>query len=180
MVAFYQSGLNKTKLNFVSVVNYQPLVDILDQEIRKMEEILDSENANDFLRAYFSQFISENSRKNTNRNAFKNYFLADDLSKIQNTRDANGQRYGVTETINPQVFIYSNLQAQRSHYQKILDMNPDITLMYNMTVKEILNPAVQFSGQNIIRTLSPGAIGLPTSQDTNKDNYSNIPFTRKL
>ena len=174
MVAFYQSGLNKTKLNFVSVVNYQPFVDILNQEIKKMEGILNSENSNDFLRAYFNQFLTENSRGNRNRNSFKNYFLADDLSKITNTRDTSGQRYGVTETINPQVFVYSNLQSQKSHYQKILDMNPDITLMYNMTAKELTDPKVQFSGQNMIRTLSPGAIGLPTSQDTVKDNFSKL------
>ena len=174
MVAFYQSGLNKTKLNFVSVVNYQPFVDILNQEIKKMEGILNSENSNDFLRAYFNQFLTENSRGNRNRNSFKNYFLADDLSKITNTRDTSGQRYGVTETINPQVFVYSNLQSQKSHYQKILDMNPDITLMYNMTAKELTDPKVQFSGQNMIRSLSPGAIGLPTSQDTVKDNFSKL------
>ena len=174
MVAFYQSGLNKTKLNFVSVVNYQPLVDILNQEIDKMKGILGSENSSDFLRAYFNQFLTENSRGNRNRNSFKNYFLADDLSKITNTRDASGQRYGVTETINPQVFVYSNLQNQKSHYEKILEMNPDITLMYNMTAKEVANPKTQFGGQNMIRVLSPGAIGLPTSQDTVKDNFSKL------
>jgi hypothetical protein len=174
MIVFYQSGLNKTKLNFVSVVNYQPFVDVLNQEIKKMEAILNSENSNDFLRAYFNQFLTENSRGNRNRNSFKNYFLADDLSKITNTRDASGQRYGVTETINPQVFVYSNLQSQKSHYQKILDMNPDITLMYNMTAKELTDPKVQFGGQNMIRSLSPGAIGLPTSQDTVKDNFSKL------
>jgi hypothetical protein len=174
MIAFYQSGLNKTKLNFVSVVNYQPFIDVLNQEIQKMEGILGSENSSDFLRAYFNQFLTENSRGNRNRNSFKNYFLADDLSKIPNTRDTSGQRYGVTETINPQVFVYSNLQSQKSHYAKILEMNPDITLVYNMTAKEIADPKVQFGGQNMIRSLSPGAIGIPTSQDTVKDNFSKL------
>jgi hypothetical protein len=173
MVAFYQAGLNKTKVNFTSVVNYDSFIDVLNQEVKSLEGILNSDNSNAFLRAYFNQFLTEN-RRGKNRNEFKNYFLADDLSKITDTRDASGQRYGVTETINPQVFVFSNLQAQRSHYQKILDMNPDITLMYNMTAKEIANPNIQFSGQNIIRALSPGAIGLPTSQDTVKDNFSKL------
>ena len=101
-------------------------------------------------------------------------FLADDLRGLKLIREKDGQRYGVSETINPQVFIYYNLESQRSHYQKILDMNPDITLMYNMTAKEVSNPSIQFGGQNMIRELSPGAIGLPTSQDTAKDNFSKL------
>jgi hypothetical protein len=174
MVAFYQAGLNKSKLNFVNVINYDSVVDMLNQEIKKMEGILNADNANVFLRAYFDQFVNQNDFSNRERRYFKDYFLSDNLSDIQRTREDDGQRYGVSETINPQVFVYSNLQAQRSHYEKILEMNPDITLMYNMTIKEVNNPNVQFGGQNIIRELSPGAIGLPTSQDTVKDNFSKL------
>jgi hypothetical protein len=175
MVAFYQAGLNKTKLNFVNVINYDSVVDLLNQEIKSIESILNSDKASLFLRAYYAEFIEQNKYSNKERRTFKNYFLADDLTGIKDTREENGQRYGVAETINPQVFIYYNLQSQKSHYEKILEMNPDITLMYNMTTKEIVNPSIQFSGQNMIRELSPGAVGIPTSQDTVKDNFSKLP-----
>ena len=175
MVAFYQAGLNKSKLNFVSVVNYDSILDLLNQEIKKMETILSSPNGPTFLRAFYDQFIDQNSFENKERRYFKDYFLADDLNSIKLIRDDAGQRYGVAQTINPQVFIYYNLESKRSHYEKILEMNPDITLMYNMTTKEVTNPNIQFGGQNMIRELSPGAIGLPTSQDTIKDNFSKLP-----
>jgi hypothetical protein len=174
MVAFYQAGLNKTKLNFVNIVNYESITDLLNQEIKKAEDLLNSKDGPTFLAAYYANFIEQNAYSNKDRRVFKDYFLADDLRGLKLIREKDGQRYGVSETINPQVFIYYNLESQRSHYQKILDMNPDITLMYNMTAKEASNPSIQFGGQNMIRELSPGAIGLPTSQDTVKDNFSKL------
>ena len=61
LYAFLQSGINKTKFNFVNIVDYTPFIDVIEQEKNKFMSLLDNEEKGlAFLDQYYKVFNKQN------------------------------------------------------------------------------------------------------------------------
>jgi protein-tyrosine-phosphatase len=189
LFAFYQSGLNKNKLSFVSLVDYNPFIDVIEKESQEFMKILDDpEKGRDILNAFYKVFVSQNSSKNIERYYFKNYFMTNDIKSLIKSGDSN-VRFGVNQSYtNPQIYNYSVLgkfaktAQNNTHYTKLVESNPDFVFIHNMLADETRNPNAVYSGQNGLRQKANFSVGIVTSDrrlndnfsDTKPENYQNI------
>jgi hypothetical protein len=178
LYSFFQSGLNKNKLNFVGLVDYNPFMDVVQNESEEFMKILDDPEAgNDILNAFDKVFAQQNAYSNRERFYFKNYFFANDMKSLVKSGESI-KRYGLTQSLtNPQVFKYSNLASDKQHYSKLVESNPDILFVHNMINVEAEKPSMIFSGQNRLRVLTPLSQGIITSNARTNDNFTNVATT---
>ena len=90
--AFLQTGLNKTKLSFTNIVDNSEFLTIVEDEVGKFTDALDTHGFT-VLDNFYDQFIRQNSVENFNKNRFKDYLSGMDY--------ANPQR--ISPTITPTV-----------------------------------------------------------------------------
>jgi hypothetical protein len=93
MVAFLQTGLNKSKFSFTNIVDFDEFLSVMQQEGQKFVNLLnDSESAEEIItNYYFDIFLNENKfmkggKPNKDRNRFKNLISKlnfDNLKKVK-------------------------------------------------------------------------------------------------
>jgi hypothetical protein len=181
LYSFFQSGLNKNKLSFVNLVDYNPFIDVMQKEVQEFMKILDDpEKGNEMLNAFYKVFTQQNSSLNKDRYYFKNYFMNNDMSSLLKSGDTN-TRFGVTESLtNPQIYTYTvlgklakTLQVN-THYTNLANSNPDFVFVHNMLADETRNPNAVYSGQNALRQKANFSVGIATSDRRLNDNYSDV------
>jgi hypothetical protein len=179
LFAFYQSGLNKNKLSFVSLVDYNPFIDVIQKESEEFMKILDNpEKGTEILNAFYKVFVEQNSTSNRERYYFKNYFMANDISSLIKSGQSN-VRFGVTQSYtNPQIYNFTVLgkfakTAQNNvHYTNLANSNPDFVFIHNMLADETRNPNAVYAGQNGLRQKANFSVGIVTSDRRLNDNFS--------
>ena len=179
LFAFYQSGLNKNKLSFVSLVDYNPFIDVIEKESQEFMKILDDpEKGTDILNAFYKVFVDQNSFSNRERFYFKNYFMTNDLKSLVKSGDSI-TRFGVKQSFtNPQIFNYTVLgkfaktAQSNAHYTKLAESNPDFVFIHNMLADETRNPNAVYAGQNGLRQKANFSVGIVTSDRRLNDNFS--------
>lgn len=179
LYAFYQSGLNKNKLSFVSLVDYNPFINVIQKESQEFIKILDDpQKGTEILNAFYKVFVEQNSSSNREKYYFKNYFMNNDLSSLVKSGESN-IRFGVSQSYtNPQIFNFSVLgkfaktAQNNAHYTKLVESNPDFVFIHNMLADETRNPNVTYAGQNGLRQKANFSVGLVTSDRRINDNFS--------
>jgi len=179
LIAFYQSGLNKNKLSFVSLVDYNPFIDVIEKESQEFMKILDDpEKGTEILNAFYKVFLNQNSFSNRDRFYFKNYFMTNEIDSLVKSGQSN-LRFGVKQSFsNPQIFNYTVLgkfartPELNAHYSKLAESNPDFVFIHNMLADETRNPTKVYSGQNALRTKANFSVGIVTSDRRLNDNFS--------
>jgi hypothetical protein len=181
LYAFFQSGLNKNKLSFVSLVDYNPFIDVIEQESREFMKMLDNpEQGTEILNTFYKVFVQQNDYNNRDKYYFKNYYMTNDFKSLVKSGDST-TRFGVTESIsNPQIYNYTVLgklaktAQQNAHYTKLAESNPDFVFIHNMLADETRNPNAVYSGQNGLRQKANFSVGIATSDRRLNDNYSDV------
>ena len=181
LYAFFQSGLNKNKLSFVSLVDYNPFIDVIEQESREFMKMLDNpEQGTEILNAFYKVFVQQNDFNNRDRYYFKNYYMNNDFKSLLKSGDST-TRFGVTQSIsNPQIYNYTVLgklaktAQQNAHYTKLTESNPDFVFIHNMLADETRNPNAVYAGQNGLRQKANFSVGIATSDRRLNDNYSDV------
>jgi hypothetical protein len=179
LFAFYQSGLNKNKLSFVSLVDYNPFIDVIEKESQEFMDILnDPQKGTDVLNAFYKVFVEQNSSSNRERYYFKNYFMTNDIKSLIKSGESN-IRFGVNQSYtNPQIFNYTVLgkfaktAQSNAHYTKLTESNPDFVFIHNMLADETRNPNAVYAGQNGLRQKANFSVGIVTSDRRLNDNFS--------
>lgn len=175
LFAFLQSGLNRTKFNFVNIVDYAPFIDVVEKEKDKLMSLFDNEeNGLAFLDQYFKVFNKQNNMNNPEKNRFKDYFMDYSATKKQTK-----SQYALDPTINDFVYKYSVGDESNVHYKNLVESNPTTVFINNTTDLELRDRAKQFKGQSYINKAAKGMnIALITSLNTPTDNLVAVPQSK--
>jgi hypothetical protein len=175
MVAILQTGFNKTKLNFTNVVDINMFLDLVEDQMPEVMDILnDSEKAGEMLSKFFEMYKRENNSKSTSRNRFKNYYMLNGLSEYAQTEEATSREF-MKETSDPNLFIYSQSDNSPKHYKKVVDGNPDVVFVYNVTQAELDDSSKAFKGNSRIEPYAESmSVPFVTSFQTAGDNFISL------
>jgi len=196
LFAFMQTGLNKSKLSFTNIVNYNDFLQVVERESEMFQKALDK-NGNAILDNFFNLFMEQNNVYNKDKNRYKDYLSTldyGDLGKVagltattQKRRSTQPvaseeitaepvsfQRSGLKQTLNPNVFTYGSTNKATDYYEDLTTKNGDVVFVYNVTVKELDKKSVTvFAGQSAIGRVSPDmSINIPTSLNNPDDSHS--------
>ena len=84
LFAFMQTGLNKSKLSFTNIVNYNDFLQVVERESEMFQKALDK-NGNAILDNFFNLFMEQNNVYNKDKNRYKDYLSTldyGDLGKV--------------------------------------------------------------------------------------------------
>ena len=176
IVALLQTGFNKTKLNFTNVVDIDMFLNLVEDQMPEVMEILnDSEKADQLLSKFFELYKKENA-DSTTRSRFKNFFMLNGLSEYatKENQDAPSREF-MKGTSNPNLFIYTQSDNSPKHYKKVVDSNPDVVFVYNVTQAEIDDPSKAFKGNSRIEPYAENmSVPFITSFQTAGDNFISL------
>ena len=181
MVAFLQTGLNKSKFSFTNIVDFDEFLSVMQQEGQKFVNLLnDSESAEEIItNYYFDIFLNENKfmkggKPNKDRNRFKNLISKlnfDNLKKVKAPTVASKEttlQYLSQEG----VAIFKNNTGKPDHYQNLVNVNSDVVFVANEVVAAIADPSKFFLGESsLVRAAEGMVIKMPTSQLKINDNF---------
>ena len=177
LVAFLQSGINRTKFNFVNIVDYTPFINVVEQEKNKLISLLNNEEAGlAFLDQYFKVFNKQNNMNNPEKSRFKDYFM-----DYFETKKQVKSQYTLESTGDESVFKYSEGDESNVHYKNLVESNPTVVFINNTTDLELRDRAKQFKGQSYINKAAKGMnIALITSLNTPTDNLVAVPQSKYI
>jgi len=175
LFAFLQSGLNKTKFNFVNIVDYTPFIDVVQKEKDNLIKVLDNEqNGLAFLDYYFKIFNKQNHIYNSEKSRFKDYFM----NMNQETGKSKNE-YTLEPTINDFVYKYNDGDQSNVHYKNLVTANPTTVFINSTTDLELRDPGKQFKGQSYINKAGKGMnIALITALNNPVDNLAAVPVSK--
>ena len=175
LFAFLQSGLNRTKFNFVNIVDYTPFIDVVEKEKNKLMSLLDNEeNGLAFLDQYYKVFNKQNNMNNPEKNRFKDYFM-----NMNQQKGKTKSEFVLQPTINDFVFKYNGGDETNVHYKNLVESNPTTVFINNTTDLELRDRAKQFKGQSYINKAAKGMnIALITSLNNPTDNLVAVPQSK--
>jgi predicted kinase len=81
LFAFMQTGLNKSKLSFTSIVNYDDFLAVVEKESEMFQKALD-QNGNAILDSFFDLFMEQNNMYNQDKNRYKDYLSTLDYGNL--------------------------------------------------------------------------------------------------
>jgi hypothetical protein len=196
-VAMMQSGTNKNKYNFLNLTSFNKFVDIMNSETAKF---LTSPAKLRMLVDFKNKFEQVNSQTNRDKARFKNYLTSLDVQQIENlipekaesleeasegianTSDNLLRRKNLLPTSNPDIFLYQDLSGTEKAYQYIVDNNPDVTFLYQLSLgqkqaMEKLSPEEwakkKVKGQILLqRFANSSSVGIVTGQNSVSDSFS--------
>ena len=197
LFAFMQTGLNKSKLSFTSIVNYSDFLDIVEKESELFQKALDK-NGNAILDNFFSIFMRENNVYNQDKNRFKDYLSTLDYGNLDKVAGLTAttakrkskettptdesitdepvifQRFGLKETRNPNILTYNTTDKDNLFYEELSDKNKDVVFAYNVTFLELKEKFLKsFPGQSSFNRFAPDmSINIPTSLNKPDDSHS--------
>ena len=100
MYAFLQTGLNKTKLNFTNVVDFNDFLTIVENEAKSFISALES-NGQAILSNFYEMFVNQNNKRlNPNKDRYKNYLSDMDLKTVKKPEVREEDAVKPTGTIN--------------------------------------------------------------------------------
>jgi hypothetical protein len=188
MYAFLQTGLNKTKLNFTNVVNYDDFLAIVESESSNFIEAIE-ENGQAALDVFYNMFISQNNKKiNPNRDRYKNYLsdvnlkTVDKPEAVEETTQpqaedvvAEEKRFGLELTDEDRVYTYDDSNAKNlTYYVNIGKNNPEVTFIHNTSIYEIrpeqFNKGVTLGGSSNFMHRDILTINFPTNLFSHIEN----------
>ena len=151
--AFLQTGLNKTKLSFTNIVDYSDFLTIVEDEVDKFTDALDTHGFT-VLDNFYDQFIRQNSIENFNKNRFKDWLSGMDY--------ANPKRISPTITPTVKRSIETSISVERTN--KIIlrsELKANSTTLYlfgdNDVRKGLGGQAKEMRGE-------PNAVGISTKK----------------
>jgi len=175
LFAFLQSGLNKTKFNFVNIVDYTPFIDVVESEKNKLISLLNNEEKGlAFLDQYYKAFNKQNNIYNSEKSRFKDYFM-----NMTQEKGATKSEYTLEPTINEFVYKYNDGDLTNVHYKNLVNANPTTVFINSTTDLELRDPGKQFKGQSYINKAAKGMnIALITALNNPVDNLSTVPASK--
>jgi len=79
------------------------------------------------------------------------------------------------ETSDPNLFIYTQSDNSPKHYKKVVDGNPDVVFVYNVTQAELDDPSKAFKGNSRIEPYAETmSVPFVTSFQTAGDNFISL------
>lgn len=183
-VAMMQSGIGKSKYNFLGITDFEKFVNIMNTETKNF---IESPNKVEILNDYFSKFEAQNSITNNSRSRFKDYITklnlnsamqseAQEVEPIQ-MNDTITKRANLLTTADPNVFVYNDMSGTNEAYKYIVSNNTDVTFIYNMSLAQEQNPdnGKLFKGQSALKNIAgASSIGLITNQNNLNDSFKNL------
>jgi hypothetical protein len=175
LYAFLQSGINKTKFNFVNIVDYTPFINVIEQEKNKLMSLLDNEEKGlAFLDEYYKVFNKQNSISNFEKSRFKDYFM-----DFNQEKKVTKSEYTLEPTISDFIFKYDDGDLTNVHYKNLVESNPTTVFINSTTDLELRDPSKQFKGQSFINKAAKGMnIALITALNNPVDNLATIPASK--
>jgi hypothetical protein len=125
-----QTGLNKSKLSFTSIVNYDDFLAVVEKESEMFQKALD-QNGNAILDNFFNLFMEQNNMYNQDKNRYKDYLSTLDygnLDKIAGLTATTAKRKSkeVTQSSISQSEINTPLDySYKISYDKLKEAIPD-------------------------------------------------------
>jgi hypothetical protein len=195
LYSFLQTGLNKTKLNFTNVVDYNNFLSILENESKNFISALEK-NGQGILSNFYEMFLNVNDKNNQDKNRFKDYISDMELNTVEPTETTDVEtgvidttnmdtevvekRLGLRNTEETGVYTYNDSNATNTfYYSNISKNNPDVVFLHNTSVFEIRpeqkDNGVVLGGSSYFMTeVGDMSINFPT------DLYSHIRDGRKV
>jgi hypothetical protein len=130
LFAFMQTGLNKSKLSFTSIVNYDDFLAVVEKESEMFQKALD-QNGNAILDNFFNLFMEQNNMYNQDKNRYKDYLSTLDygnLDKVAGLTATTAKRKSkeVTQSSISQSEINTPLDySYKISYDKLKEAIPD-------------------------------------------------------
>jgi hypothetical protein len=189
-VAMLQSGVNKSKYNFLSLTDFDKFIDIMNDETA---QFLNAPNKTQLLVDFKNKFEQVNSQVNRDRTRFKNYLTAVNVQKFESeavelagegdiTSDNLVERKNLIPTTNPNVLVYNDLSGTEKAYKYITENNQDVTFVYQFSIGqkqsfETMTDAEfnkkKLTGQVQLKKLAnSSSIGMITGQNSVADGFS--------
>ena len=189
-VAMLQSGVNKSKYNFLGLTDFDKFIDIMNDETA---QFLNAPNKTQLLVDFKNKFEQVNSQVNRERNRFKNYLTAVNVQKFESeaaelagegdiTSDNLVERKNLIPTTNPNVLVYNDLSGTEKAYKYITENNQDVTFVYQFSLGQKQNFETmtdaefnkkKLTGQVQLKKLAnSSSIGMITGQNSVADGFS--------
>lgn len=191
-IAMMQAGTNKSKYNFLSLTDFDKFIDIMNDETAKF---LNAPTKLKLLVDFKNKFEQANSQVNKNKARFKNYLTALDVEQAeavsaieeaeeQISSESLVERKNLIPTINPNVFVYNDLSGTEKAYKFIVDNNPDITFIYQLSLGQMQAmekiTEAQFNSKKMKGNIqlkkfaNSSSVGIITGQNAVSDAFSEI------
>lgn len=178
MIAFLQSGLDKSKYSFTNIADFDVFLSIMQQEGHKIVGLLDNyEKAQIFLKDFYNHFKSANSFKDRNRSRFKNYLTKLDFDNPTESslQGESTEDVKLEELSQPGTFVFKSLGKNAKHYQSLVKANPNVVFFTNEVLAKLADESKTFGGESLLSEYSDGmSIRIPTSYKTLGDNLSTM------
>ena len=187
--AFLQTGLNKTKLNFTNVVDFNSFLDIMKEESEVFVNALDSsdQGAEYILDKFFKTFMKVNSPANINRGRFKDYLIDLDFASYIDERIIGTNIEDLAEDVKTpytleeldstsSIYQYNDQLGNDEFYKGLVAENTDVVFIRNNVNESYKDSKRNFGGQqNLDKHANNMTMNITTSLGKTGDNFQNLP-----
>ena len=171
--AFMQSGINNTKFNFLSLVDFTGFIDIMDQESSVFIKALEKD-ADQVLNNYITKFNAVNNSYNYTKYRFKDYMTNVKLDVISEDQSSSLRKDLITTSQN-NIYQYDDKGYKRGNYDNLVLNNSDIGFVHSIPWSGLADKTKVFGGQASIMYISPASsIAIPTDMKIVGDNFEGL------